>query len=463
MSGLLPVSALLSTDAESSSGRGRERQSNDQGVDHEERPSYILPPLDRITHHKVDPRPLKASESHTSEARRLTIGDDSDSYDATNRTNHHHYRAPHRQHQLLINDNASAYRAPEVRGHGTAVETERRRARMGADFAHGPSRLVVDTEVDGYITPAPHRFDRLDISPRGDSGSVSASSGVEGGGRSASSSAGSVPSRRSSGGSATAVPEHNGNRRKRPRRAYEEIDRMYLCQWPGCNKSYGTLNHLNAHVALQGHGAKRTAAEFRDERRAWRARRKAEQMAKDHLSLQSNNSVGSDEESGRRDSSGSEKFKSTEQDMDTASRALLTMAGPRARPPDALPPPRPPLPEWGSNSIPDPYWRGRPGGGGQDTHSKVPMKERGVPHQEGPHKFVPPQEALAQLSGQYNGTYPKGQAIAPAPAPNHHHHHHVSWRPDSSSRQSHPHTHNHHQQQQQRYDHHRHKGEWGPS
>ncbi|CAO1617568.1 unnamed protein product [Jaminaea pallidilutea] len=335
---------------------------------------------------------------------------------------------------------------------------------MGADFAHGPSRLVVDTEVDGYITPAPDRFDRPDTSPRGDSGSNSASSGVEGGGRSASSSAGSVPSRRSSGGSATAVPEHNGNRRKRPRRAYEEIDRMYLCQWPGCNKSYGTLNHLNAHVALQGHGAKRTAAEFRDERRAWRARRKAEQTAKDDSSLKSNNSVGSDEELLRRDSSGSEKFKSTEQDTDTASRALLTMAGPRARPPDALPPPRPPPSEWRSNSMADPYWRGR-SGGGQDSYSMVPMKERGAPHhQEGPHKYIPPQEALAQLSGQYNGTYPKGQSLAPAPAPNHHHH--VSWRPDSSPRQNHLHNHLHNHQkkkQQQRYDHNRHKGEWGPS
>jgi hypothetical protein len=33
---------------------------------------------------------------------------------------------------------------------------------------------------------------------------------------------------------------------------------MYKCGWNGCEKAYGTLNHLNAHVTMQGHGAKRT-------------------------------------------------------------------------------------------------------------------------------------------------------------------------------------------------------------
>lgn len=28
--------------------------------------------------------------------------------------------------------------------------------------------------------------------------------------------------------------------------------------WPNCNKAYGTLNHLNAHVTMQKHGAKRS-------------------------------------------------------------------------------------------------------------------------------------------------------------------------------------------------------------
>jgi hypothetical protein len=33
---------------------------------------------------------------------------------------------------------------------------------------------------------------------------------------------------------------------------------MYKCGYNGCEKAYGTLNHLNAHVTMQGHGAKRT-------------------------------------------------------------------------------------------------------------------------------------------------------------------------------------------------------------
>lgn len=45
---------------------------------------------------------------------------------------------------------------------------------------------------------------------------------------------------------------------KRPRRRYDEIDRVYKCGWQGCDKTYGTLNHLNAHVGTQSHGNKRT-------------------------------------------------------------------------------------------------------------------------------------------------------------------------------------------------------------
>lgn len=45
--------------------------------------------------------------------------------------------------------------------------------------------------------------------------------------------------------------------RKRPRRRYDEIERLYSCNFPGCTKAYGTLNHLNAHVNMQKHGQKR--------------------------------------------------------------------------------------------------------------------------------------------------------------------------------------------------------------
>jgi hypothetical protein len=54
------------------------------------------------------------------------------------------------------------------------------------------------------------------------------------------------------------VPIPGAQQHKRPRRRYEEIERMYKCGHNGCEKAYGTLNHLNAHVTMQGHGSKRT-------------------------------------------------------------------------------------------------------------------------------------------------------------------------------------------------------------
>lgn len=60
------------------------------------------------------------------------------------------------------------------------------------------------------------------------------------------------------------VPIPGAQQHKRPRRRYEEIERMYKCGYNGCEKAYGTLNHLNAHVTMQSHGAKRTPeGEFR--------------------------------------------------------------------------------------------------------------------------------------------------------------------------------------------------------
>jgi hypothetical protein len=46
--------------------------------------------------------------------------------------------------------------------------------------------------------------------------------------------------------------------KKRPRRRFDEIERLYQCSWPDCTKAYGTLNHLNAHVTMQKHGPKRS-------------------------------------------------------------------------------------------------------------------------------------------------------------------------------------------------------------
>ncbi|KWU41544.1 hypothetical protein RHOSPDRAFT_4806, partial [Rhodotorula sp. JG-1b] len=70
----------------------------------------------------------------------------------------------------------------------------------------------------------------------------------------------------------TQPPQHT----KRPRRRYDEIERMYNCDYPGCTKSYGTLNHLNSHKTMQKHGPKATPAQFKEMRKAWRERKKAE-------------------------------------------------------------------------------------------------------------------------------------------------------------------------------------------
>ncbi|KAK8057950.1 hypothetical protein PG996_011887 [Apiospora saccharicola] len=63
---------------------------------------------------------------------------------------------------------------------------------------------------------------------------------------------------------------------KRRRRRPEEIERIYQCGWHGCAKGYGTLNHLNAHVMMQGHGEKRTPDVWKGILKQRRERRKEE-------------------------------------------------------------------------------------------------------------------------------------------------------------------------------------------
>ncbi|ORX92656.1 hypothetical protein K493DRAFT_325273 [Basidiobolus meristosporus CBS 931.73] len=67
------------------------------------------------------------------------------------------------------------------------------------------------------------------------------------------------------------LPGVNG--KKRPRRKFDEIERLYSCNYQGCTKSYGTLNHLNAHVMMQKHGVKRLPSEFKELRKHWKKQR----------------------------------------------------------------------------------------------------------------------------------------------------------------------------------------------
>ncbi|KAI8078697.1 uncharacterized protein BX664DRAFT_247613, partial [Halteromyces radiatus] len=67
------------------------------------------------------------------------------------------------------------------------------------------------------------------------------------------------------------------NQKKRPRRKYHEVERLYHCNYIGCSKSYGTLNHLNAHVQMQDHGPKRHPSEFKELRKMWRKQKRESQ------------------------------------------------------------------------------------------------------------------------------------------------------------------------------------------
>ncbi|KAH9818884.1 hypothetical protein DFH28DRAFT_1123239 [Melampsora americana] len=64
------------------------------------------------------------------------------------------------------------------------------------------------------------------------------------------------------------------------KKSTKTIERLYSCSYPGCTKAYGTLNHLNAHITMQKHGPKRLPQEFKEIRKEWRARKKAEGEAR---------------------------------------------------------------------------------------------------------------------------------------------------------------------------------------
>jgi hypothetical protein len=78
---------------------------------------------------------------------------------------------------------------------------------------------------------------------------------------------------------------------KRPRRRAEEVERFYACNYPGCDKAYGALNHLNTHVRNANHGPKREpkgttyrvpylTSEFQEIRRELKMRQAQERASK---------------------------------------------------------------------------------------------------------------------------------------------------------------------------------------
>ncbi|CCH45934.1 hypothetical protein BN7_5521 [Wickerhamomyces ciferrii] len=71
-------------------------------------------------------------------------------------------------------------------------------------------------------------------------------------------------------------------KKKRPRRKANEMERLYACNYNNCKNSYGTLNHLNAHITFKRHGPKRKPEEFKQIRELYKIKKnKLEQAAKE--------------------------------------------------------------------------------------------------------------------------------------------------------------------------------------
>lgn len=64
------------------------------------------------------------------------------------------------------------------------------------------------------------------------------------------------------GSSSDSAADLENKRGRRFRRRYNQILRKYNCSYPGCSKSYGSLNHLNTHIVTKKHGQRKSKADF---------------------------------------------------------------------------------------------------------------------------------------------------------------------------------------------------------
>ncbi|KAK0525292.1 hypothetical protein OC834_005224 [Tilletia horrida] len=156
----------------------------------------------------------------------------------------------------------------------------------GRMFAYMPTSSSDEFTSSGYgsfdssYSPyqAPDTASTSHLTSNSTNGPTSANSGHRSSSASTNTAASSVEGTHSIGVTITPATK------KRPRRRYDEIERMYPCNWPGCTKSYGTLNHLNAHVAMQKHGAKRLPHEFKEMRKQWRKTKRDEEQRRQSTS-----------------------------------------------------------------------------------------------------------------------------------------------------------------------------------
>ncbi|SPO21315.1 uncharacterized protein UTRI_00792 [Ustilago trichophora] len=86
---------------------------------------------------------------------------------------------------------------------------------------------------------------------------------------------GQLPGDGNGNGEGSSRGSEGGIRRIRRRRKSEEVERKYRCDFDGCNKAYGTLNHLNTHRATNEHGPRLNAVESNTVILSWNARTQA--------------------------------------------------------------------------------------------------------------------------------------------------------------------------------------------
>ncbi|CDR99142.1 related to putative C2H2 transcriptional regulator [Sporisorium scitamineum] len=206
--------------------------------------------------------------------------------------------APPRVHGLAAWENASGSARPHTAdgmfGHfnltGPGVAGHDASAGMALGNTAGPSSRLPPPAAHSAHVDDYHSHRRMSM-PDPSSGSASSkvfsymASGEDGSGMSSS---GMGMGSQGFGGHYFGSGYGGGASKKRPRRRYDEIERLYPCSWPGCTKSYGTLNHLNAHVAMQKHGPKRSPGEFKDMRKAWRKQKKEEEQQRQSRQLSQN-------------------------------------------------------------------------------------------------------------------------------------------------------------------------------
>jgi hypothetical protein len=123
--------------------------------------------------------------------------------------------------------------------------TTANRARSASSRSRSPSSRSSRSSLSPRIHPNAHNYLGLSTVAGGSGEALSLSLN----GRRSGSVSGGLPS--------ASVHTLGVHRTRRPRRRADEVERLYKCTWNGCEKSYGTLSHLNDHVRLQRHGNKR--------------------------------------------------------------------------------------------------------------------------------------------------------------------------------------------------------------